>query len=95
MSGGEPIDRWCFFAYFFSTNAPSAPSCAGTAGEPRYQRTRRTLLMFGSAALTFSVLPNTRADPARSAETTTTPGALEAAAAAPELIGAKLLDASA
>ena len=54
----EPSERSCFFAYFSSTKAPSAPSRAGTAAEPAFQSMSITLLTFGSTALTCTIFPN-------------------------------------
>ena len=76
---GEPIVRWFFFAYLWSTKAPSLPSCEGTAVEPCFQRRWITWAMFGATPVRLSVLPRMRAEPARTPEIAVTFGALASA----------------
>ena len=61
-------------AYSLETNAPFSPSWAGTAGEPTCHFTLITLLMSAETPLTLISPPNVRPCPARTPETTSTPG---------------------
>src|SRR5581483_801935 len=73
-SSGEPTERCFDCAYAFATKAPFAPSSPGVACEPYCQLTVITLAMSPETPVTLIRLPKARPSPARTPETTETPG---------------------
>src|ERR1700722_13003590 len=88
---GEPRCRRCAWAYLLDTKAPSAPRRAGVPGPPAPQLTLITWPTLGSTAVTLILEPKARPSPARTPDTTWTPGTVPNASAEATLIGVKLL----
>src|SRR5690349_23368047 len=78
----EPTVRWWSSAYRFLMKAPRAPSCDGTLPLPADHFIATTCGRLASTPFTCTDLPFRRALPLRISDTTVTPGALAAAAAA-------------
>ena len=86
----EPTFRSWLLAKSFETNAPSLPSCPGVSGLPACHLTLTTLEMSGATPVTLIRLPKARPSPARTPDTTRTPGTPFSAFADAIEIGEKL-----
>ena len=86
----EPTSRAWSFANAFETNAPLRPSCPGVSGPPACHLTLITFEMSGATAVTPIRLPKARPSPARTPDTTRTPGTPFSAFADAIEIGEKL-----
>ena len=87
---GEPTRRCFFFAKSFDTNAPSSLRSSGVRAPPDFHFTDITLPTSLLTPVTDTFEPNARPLPARTPETTSTPGAFSSAFAEAMLMGLKL-----